>query len=211
MTKKVLILEDHNIVAVGISSLIQQEFETLEPLVATTFPDGLELLKELQQVELIVLDVQLPGGESIKMISSLRAIQPDVRILIFTSLDEPRHALSFLSAGANGFVTKTQDMSVVLTAIRTVLEDKKYMTEEVQQRVADSFFKNLNPSDVYEDISLSPREREVLELLLDGKRTKDISNDLKLKLTTVSAHKSRIFEKLRVTNIVDLVKKYKTD
>jgi two-component system invasion response regulator UvrY len=211
MNNKILILEDHNIVAAGLFNLIKQEFDGFEAAIAITFPDGLDLLKELQPVELVILDVQLPGSESVKMVSLLRAVQPGVRILVFTALEDTRHALNFLSAGANGFISKKLELPHVAHAIRTVLDNKKYMTEEVQQKVAESFFQNLNPSTVYEDISLTPRENEVLELMLEGKKTKDISHDLKLKLTTVSSHKSRIFEKLRVNNIVELVKKYKTD
>lgn len=205
--KKVLIIEDHEIVATALAGFITQEFDGMVPNIANTFPDGLDFLRSLRPIHLIILDIQLPGGEGVKMIPLIREIQPGVRILIFSSLEDPRSALSFMSAGANGFASKTTNMSELKHAVATVLGGKKYMSEQVRQKVADSFFQNLSPAQVYEDISLSPREREVMDLMLAGKKSKDISSALNLKLTTISTHKSHIFEKMGVDNIVDLINK----
>jgi two-component system, NarL family, invasion response regulator UvrY len=88
-----------------------------------------------------------------------------------------------------------------------VMNDQKFVTAAAQQLITHNFFEKLNPAKSTSETPLSPREKEVLELLLQGKWTKEIASELKLKLTTVSTHKSRIFEKMEVTNVIELFKK----
>ena len=98
-------------------------------------------------------------------------------------------------------------MDQIGVAIITVLNDKKYMTELVRQQVTDSFFNKVSGHADPEPAALSPRETEVLDLLMEGKWVKEIAMKLNLKLTTVSTHKTRIFEKMQVSNIIELYKK----
>jgi two-component system invasion response regulator UvrY len=209
--KKILIFEDHEIVAAGVAGIIRNEFHDIEPEIAYTFADGLDLLKALTPVDLIILDVKLPGSEGTNMISRIRHLQQGARILVFSALEDAHSALTFMTAGANGFASKTLNMKELKGAIQTVLGDKKFMSEEVQQKVAESFFQNLSPSALYEDISLSAREREIMNLLMAGKRTKEISSELNIKYTTVSTHKAHIFKKMSVDNIVELINKCKKE
>ena len=160
-------------------------------------------------MDLVVLYVNLPGGELYGMVPILRAIQPGVRILIFTGSEQYAVALQFLNAGANGYLTKTHAMEEIGVAILTILSGQKYISEDMKQIVSDNIYKVFKPAGMPGTIDLSPREKEVLALLLDGKHTKQISAELNLKITTVSAHKARIFEKLQVSNVIDLFKRVK--
>ncbi|HEV7381496.1 MAG TPA: response regulator transcription factor [Dyadobacter sp.] len=211
MNSHILILEDHDIVAASLTDVSREVLPGAEIRKAATFPKGLDLLRSGPPVDLVILDMKLPGGDNYAMVGALRGIQPDVRILVFTASEEPKHALHFFTAGANGFISKTASLPEVGVAIRTVMDDKKYMTEQVHQLVVESFFKKLAPSRVMEESALSPREQEVLELLLAGMPSKNIATELNMKISTVSTHKTRIFEKMQVSNIIELFRKLKPD
>ncbi|PWJ56921.1 DNA-binding NarL/FixJ family response regulator [Dyadobacter jejuensis] len=204
---RVLILEDHEIVASAVVALLEEQLPGTVTLRSNTFSKGLELLEKSQPVDLVILDVNLPGGGNISMLTALRDIQPGVKILIFTGQEDHRIALQFLSAGANGFLTKDSSEEEIGLAITKVLAGRKYMTEAIQQSVAESFFNKIDPRFNGENTVLSGREQQVMELLLEGKQTKQIAQELDLKLTTVSTHKGRIFEKMQVTNVIELFRK----
>ncbi|WP_254412668.1 LuxR C-terminal-related transcriptional regulator [Dyadobacter diqingensis] len=211
LTSQVLVLEDHDIVSSMLASLLKEHIANVAIVKEKSFPAGLARMRDGLQFDLIILDVNLPGGESYGMIAILRKIQPAVRILVFTSQEEEHHALNFLSAGASGYLSKNAPIEEIGLAISTVMKDKKYMTYEVQQRLAESFFQKSGPVKAFESMILSPRETEVLNLLLEGKSSNLIARELNLKKTTVSSHKARIFEKMNVTNTIDLFKKMKLD
>jgi two-component system invasion response regulator UvrY len=202
----ILIIEDHAIVVTALEMVLMAHFPEALVHKASTFPDGLQILESRCPVDLIILDMEIPGGESYKMIEILRGIQPDVKVLIFTGHEEERHALRFLKAGANGFLSKNAPLEDCGTAVKIVLSDKKYVSEQVQQIITNSLFdKPVNSRN--ESVKLTPRENEVLELLLQGKWIKQIAKALNLNPTTVSTHKARIFQKLEVKNIIELFKK----
>ncbi|WP_149244368.1 response regulator transcription factor [Dyadobacter sp. 32] len=208
---QILIVEDHKIVASALESIITDHFSNAAVQIAYSLPSALVLLETKKLMDLVILDIGVPGGGSYGMIATLRSKQPGVRILVFTGQDEERYALRFLSAGANGFIPKSSAKEEIGLAIRTVLNNKRYVTPVVQDLITNSYFTKLNLETIAPNNPLSQREREVMELLLQGKWTKEIATELNLKLTTVSTHKSRIFEKLQVTNVIDLFKKIKPD
>ncbi|MCF0054717.1 response regulator transcription factor [Dyadobacter sp. CY356] len=203
----VLIIEDHEIVAYSLATIVEDHFPDSNIKLASTFLQGIDIINSGFLTELIILDMEIPGGESYAMVGRLKALQPEVKILVYTGHDEDKHAFSFLSAGANGFLSKNSPMDQVDFAIKQVLSGKTYMTERVQQQVAESFFNKTAGRTSTEPATLSPREMEVLDLLLEGKWIKEIALELNLKLTTVSTYKTRIFEKMKVSNIIDLYKK----
>ena len=203
---QVLIIEDHQVVARSVAMIVEDNFPDSKVSLAVTFREGLDLLHTGFKADLIILDIDIPGGESSGMIARFRDVQPEVKILVFTGQLEEKHALEFLTAGANGFLSKNSPFEQIGVAIRRVISGKKYMTEQVQQQVTDRFFNKVGSIEP-EPMSLSPRETEVLNLLMEGKWVKEIANELNLKLTTVSTHKTRIFEKMQVTNIIELYKK----
>lgn len=205
--QQILIVEDHDIVSSALSMIITDHLGDVVIHIVNSFPKALHLMKSGKVLDLIILDVDIPGGESYGMVSTLRDIQPDVRILIFTGQDERKHALRFFGVGANGYVPKAGPKEEIGIAIRTVLGGKRYVSPVVQQMITHSFFEKIDPAKMVAQPLLSPRENEVLDLLLKGKWTKEIASELRLKLTTVSTHKSRIFEKMGVSNVIELFKR----
>lgn len=204
---QILIIEDHEIAASAIAIIVKENVLNVTVFQTATFTEGMEILHSGIVADLIILDMNIPEGESYDMIGKLRNIQDNVRILIYTAYDYKQHALGFLNEGANGFLSKNAPIQEIGIAIKQILNNERYITEDVQREMTDRFPDNSNVINILEQTVLSPQETEVLELLMKGKGIKDIALDLNLKLTTVSMHRTTIFEKMQVTNIIELFKK----
>lgn len=199
----IIIIEDHEIVTWALSQVIGQVVSGVQVHSATVFGKGIELL-ELHRAALVILDIDVPGGNSHLMLSELRAVQPDVRILMHSALPEKDHSVGYLMAGANGFLAKNAPFAMVADAIRTVLEDKKYISPATHEAISDQFLTGGTNERNRTQVYLTQREGQVIRLLLKGRWTKEIADELGLKVTTVSTHKANIFEKFGVYNPVDL-------
>lgn len=203
--KTVLLVEDHSIVRMGVRMLIEDFVPTVTIVEAGTFN---ETLKHLQTrfFELVILDIKIPGGEGLNMIGKIKAVQPKVKILIFSSQDEELYALHYFKAGASGYLPKDSSNDELEKAITSVLNGGTYISNVIQhQLVSNSLLEKDRKQSPIE--TLSNRELEIMDMLLIGKWTKDIAIDLNIKESTVSTYKARIFDKLEVTNILELFKK----
>ncbi|TDE14430.1 response regulator [Dyadobacter psychrotolerans] len=208
----ILMIEDHEIVVSAVKTILKTYYPKTILHAAGNFQKGLRLLETGPAVDAVILDLDIPGGDSTKMIGALRQMQQDVPILIFTGQDEERYALRFLSAGANGFLSKNAPLEECVTALQAVVNHGKYVSKSVQQIITNNFFdRRISPKETKDHTELSHRENEILALLLEGKWTKEIATELKLKLTTVSTHKARIFKKMDVSNVIELFKKSKKE
>lgn len=202
-TKKILIADDHSVVRMGMKFLLSNMYTRTDIQQAATFMEVMELMNQTS-FDLIILDINIPGGSNLEMIDAIRKKHPNILILIFSGLDEQLYALRYLEAGANGFLSKNSSDEEHKIAIYSVLSSGKYLSRKVQDKLLISAFekKPLNPFD-----NLSSREMQIMLLLAQGKWTKEIATILNLKLSTISTFKARIFEKLDVNNSVDLFKK----
>lgn len=203
----ILIIEDHDIVTAAVEMVLLENFPKAIIQKAGSFPKASKLLGADPTIDLVILDVDIPGGQSYLMVQKLRKIQTDVRILIFTGQEEQHHAIRFLKAGANGFLSKNAPLEDCSVAVRMILNNKKYVSEAVQQLITNSLFEKTVNGEDEGNSALSKRETEITELLLQGKWTKDIASALNLNPTTVSTHKAKIFQKMGVSNVIDLFKK----
>ncbi|WP_254562287.1 response regulator [Dyadobacter diqingensis] len=202
----ILIIEDHDIVALAVKGIVSNIFPGAIITSCTDFSLALLMFDENTPFDLIILDIEVPGSESFNMIDILRKKQSDSRILIFTGYDEKKYAVKFLMAGANGFLSKNSPSKKLEDALRTILNGSIYVSTEIQQMINHQYISGERPEKKANASKLSPREKEVLDLILAGKVTKEIASQLDLKLTTVSTHKARIFEKLNVSNLIGLFK-----
>jgi DNA-binding NarL/FixJ family response regulator len=202
----ILIIDDHPMVAIGVQALIKTVIENSTIAFAYSFQEGLDALAETR-VDLMILDLAIPGTRGPEMISAYRSVQPDVKILVFSGRDELSNAPLYLHRGANGFLHKNSFDSEAAKAVLTVMENKKYVSPKLKEAMLNNLMegKSMQSDPV---ASLTPREREVLSLLLTGKWLKSIADELNVKISTVGTQKNRIFKKLKVDNIVDLAKKF---
>jgi DNA-binding NarL/FixJ family response regulator len=155
--------------------------------------------------DLIILDINIPGGKNIEMIPEIRAIVPEVKILMFSAHEEEFYALRYVSAGADGFLNKLSSEEKLIEAVRSIREFGKYLTENLIDQLNNNLLNDepLNPFD-----KLSKREIEIANLLVRGDGNLEISNNLGIQMSTVSTYKNRIFEKLKINNLVELIEKH---
>lgn len=205
--KRVLIVEDHFLTTTGIRILLNEILENAEIYESISFEGALETCG-VHTLDLIILDIDIPGGTGADMITQFRSIQPEVKILVCTGFDEKKYALEYIAAGASGFASKSSERPKMRLAIETVLENKRYVSDVVQQKFLEEIYqKTTEPAVPSETTSLSSREEEIMKLILDGKWRKEIAALLNISPNTVSTYKARIFEKMKVSTVLELAQK----
>lgn len=200
MNKKILIVDDHLVVRLGLELLLSDFFENLEFYAAETFEECLKKIEKLD-FDLIFLDINLPDGEKTEMVKKIKIINRNLKILVFSAHEEVSLAARYIKAGAEGFVSKLSDDTVVLSAVKEILAGNVFYSDEIKKAI-----KYVETIDLDLEMSkLSKREFEVAKLLVKGYGNLEISNKLEIKMSTVSTYKLRIFEKLHITNTIELL------
>ncbi|WP_281633134.1 response regulator transcription factor [Flavobacterium luteolum] len=199
--KKFVVADDFAIVRKGMASLLRKKYEYSEVDEASTFLEIINLIK-IKKIDLLVLDIDFPDGTSLNLIPTIKNIQPDIKILIFSAFEEEIYAIRYLNAGANGYLNKLAAIEEMEEAIDSMLQKGKYLSPEIQNKILDSYIlkRPANPLDL-----LSNREIEIAKLMVDGCGNSVISKNLNIKKTTVSTYKNRIFEKLEISNLSSLI------
>lgn len=123
----VLIADDHAIVRFGLKQIITAAFAPVSIFESSTFDDAVELLEQ-QPFDLLILDINLPGGNGTHMLPVVKRRQAAIKVLIFSALDEQLHAINYLQAGADGYLKKSSEESEIKMAITTVLKNEKYLS-----------------------------------------------------------------------------------
>ena len=193
--------DDHSIVTQGMSFILKDLYNGATVYQIESFSEIIKVLNSTT-IDLLILDINFPDGSSLNLLPTLKKIQPDLKILIFSGYDEDIYAVRYLSAGANGYLKKLSSEEEIKHAIKTVMTSGKYTSKNIQDKIMDSYILK-KPSNPLEQ--LSNREIEIGKFLVDGRSNIDISKSLNIKKTTVSTYKNRIFEKLSINNTVALV------
>lgn len=202
---RVLIADDHSVVRQGVSLILKEAFEGIELGHSETVEETVEMLKK-KKYDILLLDINLPGGDSIEMVNDIRSAQEKIKILMFSAYDEEQYALRYIHAGVQGYLNKLSSEDKIIDAVNTVLSGEKYISSKVKDRIYENALNKIpdNPLD-----SLSNRELQIAGLLAKGEGNLEIANKLDIRMSTVSTYKSRIFEKLGVNNVVSLVEKFR--
>ncbi|MES2431782.1 MAG: response regulator transcription factor [Bacteroidota bacterium] len=198
--KKFLLVDDHVVVRSGIHGLISEIFKPCEVHEAADGETATEKLKQ-NVYDLIMMDIQMPKTDTLGLMEYIHIKYPEAKVLIFSMSAENIYAKRFLKAGAKGFLSKDSPLEEIKKAINLVLNNRKYISDSLAIALADDSISD-NPANIFD--KLSPREFEIVSLLLSGQTVSDISKSLNLQVSTVGTHKARIFEKLGVTNILEL-------
>ena len=153
-------------------------------------------------IHIAIIDAHFPEGNSLQIISEIKQKRPDIRILIFSGIDENVHALKYLNAGANGFLSKLSEEEEIQQAIVDIVNKGEYISPATQALLMSSLNnRNLvNPL-----LSLTERELEIARMYSAGHGNLEIANMLDVKQNTISTIKKRIFKKLKIENIVELI------
>lgn len=206
MIKKILIVDDHFIVRSGMSLLLENEIDNVQIFGANDFREALTECNRFI-FDLVILDINLPDGKKCNMINDLRALQKDVKILIFSAYEEEIYAFRYIQAGANGYLDKFSDSDTIIQVVKTVLESGKYISITIMDKLIAFSQDGRESSNPLKD--LTQRELEISELLIKGYGNLEVSNELDIKMTTVSTHKLNIFKKVEVNNIIELSELFK--
>ena len=200
---KVLIADHHPITRKGITSILNNEgnYEVI-----STISDGNDLLKVLTktEVDILILEIDIPNLNSITAIKAIKREFPHVKILVLSCHPEEMYALSAIKYGAAGYVSKTASIQRVLDAINQIQRGGIYLNETLSKRLISDG--NTTQGLAYKYMKLSSREIEVLNLLSNGKRNKEIAANLNINEKTVSTYKMRLLKKLEAQNVAELIK-----
>lgn len=204
MPLNILIADDHAVVRHGVSLLLKEALPAITVFQAWDH-DTLTGALRREKMDLVVCDINMPGCDGFHVIGDMRSIQKDVKVLIFSAYREDLYAPRYLQAGANGFLHKDGDNEQIRKAVLTVLQDGRYMSDAVKERLLHkAIHTHKQPSENPLDL-LSQREMEVARQLLKGHGLLEISNMLGLHIATVSTYKKRIYEKVQVTSLPELI------
>jgi two-component system, NarL family, invasion response regulator UvrY len=204
---KILLIEDHFLVRTSQRIVLNELYHQATIAEAVGFDDGMSQI-QTSPFDLILLDIDIPGGKGKSMIERIREVQPGVVILICSGADEQLHALEYIASGANGYLSKSAEKAEIITAITTVMKKNRYVSQAVQERLLDTVSTG-NPSAKRPKTvtGLSDREKEVMHMLIEGKWIKEIALDLNLRANTISTFKARIFQKMGVSSVIELARK----
>ncbi len=209
---RLMLVDDHKVLRAGLRELINQQPDLEVVAEGDTAREALALVDRVQP-ELVILDLTLPGGGSLDLISELVERGPLPRVLVLSMHNDPAYARAALGAGAIGYVVKTVSEQDLLVAIRAVRRGKAVVDLDDEARTA-SVFGAAGPQTVHGStratVGLSPREREVLQLLGQGHTNLAVAEQLDISPKTVATYRARIGEKLGLKTLADFVR-YATD
>lgn len=208
MTEKILLADDHGIVRMGLATMIKKLRPAAIVSQADNYAAALKLVDE-ESFDLIVLDVNMPNGSFQKAVEYIRIKRPHIKILVFSALDEELHAMRYIRAGANGFLNKLAKEDDVKNALEKMLSNGNYLSDSLKDNLifsgsTKSIYNESNPFH-----TLSNREMDIATRLMKGMRLKDISNELDIHVSTISTYKNRIFEKLSIQSIPEMIGVFK--
>lgn len=205
MTIRVALADDHRVVREGLCALLAREND-ME--VVGTACDGLEavrLAREMQP-DVMVTDVSMPGLNGVEAIRRIHAEEPGVRLLCLSMHDDSRMVLAVLNAGAAGYVLKDSSADELAGAIRKVMAHKVYLSPELVTLVVDEMrMQQTRPPGHSADL-LTPRERELVQLVSEGYATSDIAERLHLSVKTVATHRENVMRKLHLSSVAELTR-----
>jgi two-component system, NarL family, nitrate/nitrite response regulator NarL len=200
---KFIIIDDHSIMRDGLTALLQQTSTNVQVFSAPNADEGLKLLDQSNDFDLVILDLFIPGTDGFEAISAFGRSHPEVPVIVLSASDDPRDARKALANGALGYVPKSAGQLVLLSAIKLVMNGDLYIPPFILDEKARSAE---NTTRTEAQPKLTPRQLEVLLLLCEGHSNKVIATKLRLSEKTVKVHVSLIFRTLNVANRVQASK-----
>lgn len=201
MCNRILVADDHGIVRMGLIHLINK----LRPNAILTEVDDYKSLLSIiskESFDLAIIDVNMPNGTLQQAIDHIKLKQPSLKILVFSSQDEHVYAMRYLKMGADGFLNKLSSQDKVDAALSAMLERGQFLSEDIKESMIFGSTKGQNTSTLE---NLSNRELEIANKLVEGLSLKELSNQLNIHSSTASTYKNRVFKKLNIQSIPELV------
>ncbi len=199
---KILIADDHPLFRRGLKNAFS---ETSDIEVVGEVDNGNEVLGAVQDLHgnlnLVLLDIALPGKGGLEVLKQMRTEHPKVPVLILSVYPESQFAVRFIKAGASGYLTKESPVDTLVEAVQKVGRGGKFASQEITEKLAFDFADSDKP--VHE--SLSDREYQVFTMIAAGRSLTEIANELSLSVKTISTHRTRILDKMKMENNAKLI------
>lgn len=199
---RILVADDHEIVRMGIIRIIEKLKPNAQLYEVNDYRSLYDIIIK-ETFDLAIIDVNMPNGSFQEAVSFIKLKQPELKILVFSSQDEQLYALRYLKMGAGGYLNKDASEAQIDTALKAMLSTGRYLSEGVKEAMIHA---TLSDKSKGSDIkSLSDRELQVANKLVKGIPLKELSNILNLHTSTISTYKNRVFKKLDIKSIPELV------
>jgi DNA-binding NarL/FixJ family response regulator len=202
MKPRILIADDHRLVLEGLKRLIETEFD-----IVGTAANGMDLVSAAKQLQpdIVLLDVTMPLLNGIEAARQIKADSPSVKLIFVTMQTNRDYIREAFEVGASGYVAKQEAAADLVVAIKHVLAGRFALSPSLSERLLEKQLEpNQNPAKLF--TALTPRQREVLQLVAEGKSAKQIADILFISVKTVEFHKKHLMEELRARNSADLVR-----
>ena len=201
----ILLADDHKIVREGIKALIEKQTD-MEVIAETE--DGRTTVQLALQLlpNVVIMDVGMPDMNGIEATRQIIANSPNVKIIALSMHSDRRFVAEMLKAGASGYLLKDCAVEELINAVHAVVENRTYLSPNIVDSVIKDYTYLLSKEDLSVFSILTTREREVLQLLSEGKTTKEIASHLKISVKTVETYKQKIMDKLNIHSVAELTK-----
>jgi DNA-binding NarL/FixJ family response regulator len=203
---RIMVADDHEVVRKGLVALLQAQPEWQ---VCGEAGDGREAVEKAIQLkpDILILDIGMPSLNGLEATRQILKTIPNARVLILTLHDSDQVVREVLNAGARGFLLKSDAARDLVAAVEALRHDKTYFTSKVAAMVLEGYLKGGTPGAIITPgrNRLTPREREIVQLLAEGKSTKEVAVALGLSVKTAETHRSNIMRKLQLHSVSDLV------
>lgn len=211
---RIVLADDHELVRDGIKSLLENEADFK---VVAEASDGKEALKIIaqEQPDLLIVDIRMPVMNGIEVVKNLTKDFPKVKKLVLSMHDSEEYVVESIESGADGYLLKGSSKAEFLKALHSIAAGGKYFSGDISEIIIDNFVRGKSkpvqkPLSTPEEISiLTNREKQILELILEGKGNNEIAEALKISRRTAEVHRFNLMKKLNVKNLIELTQKSK--
>lgn len=200
---RTLIADDHALVRAGIRALVEKIKGMTVVAEAGKGSEASQLISELRP-DLVLLDITMPDGSGFDVLQYVSKNFPETRVIVLTVHEAGEYAIRALREGAAGFLPKSAASTELEQAIQTVLQGETYISPETSRKTLLEYGKGVTKRDQLE--TLSPRQREVLRLIAEGRTTKQIAQTLVISVKTVETHRAQLMERLGIHDVAGLVR-----
>ncbi|MEW6327251.1 MAG: response regulator transcription factor [Thermodesulfobacteriota bacterium] len=205
MDISILLVDDHTIVREGIRALLEKRPDMKVLGEADNGRTAVRLARELRP-DVILMDVAMPGLNGIEATRQIMNEAPDVKVLALSIHSDRRLVLGMLKAGASGYLLKDCTFAELIRAVKCVKDNQTYLSPTIAHIVVKDYLHKMSEAEFSIFSALTNREREVAQLMAEGKTTKQIASALHVSTKTVETHRQQIMKKLKIHSIAELVK-----
>jgi len=203
MQTRIVLADDHALVRSGIKALLVAMPGVEVVGEAADGGEAIELIARLKP-DLVVLDIAMKGMNGLEALRRLRGDYPATRFLMLSMYGSEEYVMQALNAGANGYLFKDSAATELEKALAELRQGRQYLDSHISREALDSYMKRVSQNGAPVEV-LTPRQREILQLIAEGNNTKEIAYQLNLSAKTVETHRAQIMERLHLRNLPQLV------